>query len=80
MAEPRKLYRSRSHRQVAGVCVGLAQYFNPDLLGCPPAGYRPSPTVPARAGGWWLEGLDVQRRATTQVRLLVPLTAGDDRS
>jgi phage shock protein C len=30
MAEPRKLYRSRSNRQVAGVCGGLAQYFNLD--------------------------------------------------
>jgi phage shock protein C len=29
MAETRKLYRSRSNRQVAGVCGGLAQYFNP---------------------------------------------------
>jgi phage shock protein C len=30
MAEIRKLYRSRSNRQVAGVCGGLAQYFNLD--------------------------------------------------
>jgi phage shock protein C len=30
MAETRKLYRSRSNRQVAGVCSGLAQYFNLD--------------------------------------------------
>jgi phage shock protein C len=30
MAETRKLYRSRSNRQVAGVCGGLAQYFNLD--------------------------------------------------
>ena len=30
MAETRKLYRSRSNRQVAGVCGGLAQYFNID--------------------------------------------------
>jgi hypothetical protein len=29
---------------------------------------------------WRLEGLDVQRRAAIQVRLLVPLTAGDDQS
>ena len=29
MAETRKLYRSRN-RQVAGVCGGLAQYFNLD--------------------------------------------------
>jgi phage shock protein C len=29
-AETRKLYRSRSNRQVAGVCGGLAQYFNLD--------------------------------------------------
>ena len=26
----RKLYRSRSNRQVAGVCGGLAEYFNLD--------------------------------------------------
>ena len=30
MEEPRKLYRSRSHRMVAGVCGGLAEYFNVD--------------------------------------------------
>ena len=30
MAETRKLYRSRSNRQVAGVCGGLAEYFNMD--------------------------------------------------
>jgi phage shock protein C len=30
MAETRKLYRNRSNRQVAGVCGGLAQYFNLD--------------------------------------------------
>jgi phage shock protein C len=30
MAETRKLYRSRSNRQVAGVCGGRAQYFNVD--------------------------------------------------
>jgi phage shock protein C len=30
MAETRKLYRSRTNRQVAGVCGGLAQYFNLD--------------------------------------------------
>jgi phage shock protein C len=30
MAETRRLYRSRSNRQVAGVCGGLAQYFNLD--------------------------------------------------
>jgi phage shock protein C len=29
-AETRKLYRSRSNRQVAGVCGGLGQYFNLD--------------------------------------------------
>ena len=27
---PRKLYRSRTHRMVAGVCGGLADYFNID--------------------------------------------------
>ena len=30
MAEARELYRSRSNRQVAGVCGGLAGYFNLD--------------------------------------------------
>jgi phage shock protein C len=30
MAEPRRLYRSKSDRVLAGVCGGLAQYFNLD--------------------------------------------------
>jgi phage shock protein C len=30
MAQTRKLYRSRTHRKRAGVCGGLAQYFNAD--------------------------------------------------
>ena len=30
MEEPRKLYRSRSQRMIAGVCGGLADYFNLD--------------------------------------------------
>jgi phage shock protein C len=30
MEEPRKLYRSRTERMVAGVCGGLAEYFNVD--------------------------------------------------
>jgi phage shock protein C len=30
MSEVRKLYRSRSNRMLAGVCGGLAQYFNID--------------------------------------------------
>jgi phage shock protein C len=30
MEEPRKLYRSRTQRMVAGVCGGLAEYFNLD--------------------------------------------------
>jgi phage shock protein C len=30
MAQPRKLYRSRTDRKLAGVCGGLAQYFNTD--------------------------------------------------
>ena len=30
MAEVRKLYRSRTKRQVAGVCGGLAEHFNLD--------------------------------------------------
>jgi phage shock protein C len=30
MEEPRKLYRSQTQRMVAGVCGGLAEYFNID--------------------------------------------------
>jgi phage shock protein C len=30
MDPARKLYRSQTNRQVAGVCGGLAQYFNVD--------------------------------------------------
>jgi phage shock protein C len=30
MAQPRKLYRSKTDRKLAGVCGGLAQYFNVD--------------------------------------------------
>jgi phage shock protein C len=30
MEEPRKLYRSRTQRMIAGVCGGLAEYFNVD--------------------------------------------------
>jgi phage shock protein C len=30
MAQTRKLYRSRTERKLAGVCGGLAQYFNAD--------------------------------------------------
>jgi len=30
MAQTRKLYRSRTDRKLAGVCGGLAQYFNVD--------------------------------------------------
>ena len=30
MEEPRKLYRSRDQRMIAGVCGGLADYFNID--------------------------------------------------
>ena len=30
MEPTRKLYRSRTNRQLAGVCGGLAQYFNMD--------------------------------------------------
>ena len=28
--EPRKLYRSQTQRMIAGVCGGLAEYFNLD--------------------------------------------------
>jgi phage shock protein C len=30
MEEPRKLYRSRNQRILAGICGGLAEYFNVD--------------------------------------------------
>jgi phage shock protein C len=30
MATTRKLYRSKTNRQLAGVCGGLAEYFNMD--------------------------------------------------
>jgi phage shock protein C len=30
MADVRKLYRSRTNRQLAGVCGGLAEHFNMD--------------------------------------------------
>ncbi|HJV13175.1 MAG TPA: PspC domain-containing protein [Propionibacteriaceae bacterium] len=30
MEEPRKLYRSRDQRMLAGICGGLAEYFNVD--------------------------------------------------
>ncbi len=30
MGQTRKLYRSRTDRKLAGVCGGLAQYFNLD--------------------------------------------------
>jgi phage shock protein C len=29
--ESRKLYRSKTNRQLAGVCGGLAEYFNLDV-------------------------------------------------
>jgi PspC domain len=79
MGEPRKLYRSRSHRQVAGVCGGLPSTSTWTFSAARPQATGPL-SAPARAGGWRLGVLDVQRRATTQVRLLLPLTAGDDRS
>jgi phage shock protein C len=31
MTATRKLYRSKTNRQVAGVCGGLAEYFNLDV-------------------------------------------------
>ena len=30
--EPKRLYRSRSNRWLAGVCGGIAEYFNIDPL------------------------------------------------
>jgi phage shock protein C len=32
VAQTRKLYRSRTDRKLAGVCGGLAQYFNIDAI------------------------------------------------
>lgn len=32
MAEGKKLYRSRTERRIAGVCGGLAEYFDLDPL------------------------------------------------
>lgn len=32
MAEGKRLYRSRTDRQIAGVCGGLAEYFDLDPL------------------------------------------------
>ena len=31
VAQTRRLYRSRTDRKLAGVCGGLAQYFNTDV-------------------------------------------------
>jgi phage shock protein C len=30
LSQPKKLYRSRNDRMIAGVCGGLAEYFNID--------------------------------------------------
>jgi phage shock protein C len=30
MSQPRRLYRSKTDRMLAGVCGGLAEYFNTD--------------------------------------------------
>ena len=30
--EPRRLYRSRNNRWIAGVCGGIAEYFNIDPI------------------------------------------------
>lgn len=30
MNEPKKLYRSKANRMLAGVCAGMAEYFNVD--------------------------------------------------
>jgi phage shock protein C len=30
MEEPKRMYRSKQDRQIAGVCGGLAEYFNID--------------------------------------------------
>ena len=32
MDASRKLYRSKTNRQIAGVCGGLAEYFNIDAI------------------------------------------------
>jgi hypothetical protein len=57
-------------------------YRLPDLgdRPCPRPGRLPDKGEAVKVDRWGLEGLDVQRRATTQMRLLVPLTAGDDQS
>jgi len=47
---------------------------------CPRPGRLPDKGESAKVDRWRLELLDVQRRAAIQVRLLVPLTAGDDQS
>jgi phage shock protein C len=31
MNEPKKLYRDTEHKMLAGVCAGLAEYFNIDV-------------------------------------------------
>ena len=31
MAEPKKLYRDMDNKMIAGVCAGLAEYFNMDV-------------------------------------------------
>jgi len=54
----------------------IAQLADPPRL----SARRPPALSDSSGKGWRLEVLDVQRRATTQVRLLLPLTAGDDRS
>jgi len=32
MSKPKKLYRSQKDRMIAGVCGGIAEYFNIDAL------------------------------------------------
>ncbi len=46
----------------------------------PPPGWLPDKGESVQVDRWRLEGLVVQRRAITRVRLLVPLIAGHDRS
>ena len=69
MSEPRQPYGWR-HPSID--CRTSATGLRPGRL--------PDKGEAVKVDRWGLEGLDVQRRATTQVRLLVPLTAGDDQS
>jgi hypothetical protein len=62
MAQTRKLYRSRTDRKLAGVCGGLAQYFNTDATLSGARALTPVHEQAARAateGGQRLTGCDL---------------------